>query len=198
MRLSLVGIIIIVAALIGCQANGTDNSEPPVRVENHEDKTIAEEKPNLFITPLTLGRELSQVSPYIMFNYGLHKSKGPIYLFTTSYEQMEYEEDNLENLIVGILFINQGDLHEPPLGFYIYGERHPDFITSVNFCIHEDEIVDEKEWTVSIFARTSCVFDAQAKAGSLHVTYKPDEAVFVNQEKYKYNFHKGGFSYSPE
>jgi len=55
--------------------------------------------------------------------------------------------------------------------------------------------VDEVEWTVSIFASHSCVFDAQVKAGSLRVTYKPDEAVFVNQKKYKYNFRKGGFSF---
>ena len=167
--------------LLGCNATGQDNTaEPKEQEQTPNSKVNTEEKPNLFITPLKLGKELSQVSPYIMLNYAFHKSKSPVYLFTTPYEQMEYEK---ENLIVGVMFISNGDLHEPPLAFYIYGEKHPDFITSVTFCIHEDKSENGSEKKLSIFASHSCQFDAQAKAGSIEVVYQTDETLLINQKK---------------
>jgi len=193
MRQCLIAMIASTSALLGCDAAGQGStSEAKEQAQTFEDKVNDEEQPDLFITPLTLGKELSQVSPYIMLNYGFHKSESPIYLFTTSYEQMEYEE---ENLIVGLMFISNGDLHEPPLAFYIYGEKHPDFITSVTFCINEDEPTNENVKKLSIFASHSCVFDAQAKAGSIEVVYKSDETLLINQKKYKYDYNT--FKFSP-
>ena len=181
--------------LFGCDATGQDNiSETEEKDQAIEAKVKIKEPPNLFITPLTLGKELSQVSPYIMFNYRLQKSESPVYVFTTSYEGMEYDGDDL---IVGVMFISNGDLQEPPLAFYIYGEKHPDFITSVTFCIHEDETTNERVKKFSIFASHSCVFDAQAKAGSIEVIYKADETLLINQKKYKYDYDSFKFS-SPQ
>jgi hypothetical protein len=181
--------------LIGCNATSQDNSsQQEEQAQTPEAEVKIKEQPNLFITPLTLGKELSQVSPYIMFNYRLQKSEHPAYIFTTSYEEMEYDGDNL---IVGVMFISNGDLQEPPLAFYIYGEKHPDFITSVTFCIHEDETTNERVKKFSIFASHSCVFDAQAKAGSIEVIYKADETLLINQKKYKYDYDRFKFS-SPQ
>ena len=117
MRQFLLTMIASTVTLIGCNATSQDNSsQQEEQAQTPEAEVKIKEQPNLFITPLTLGKELSQVSPYIMFNYRLQKSEHPAYIFTTSYEEMEYDG---ENLIVGVLFLSNGDLHEPPLAFYI-------------------------------------------------------------------------------
>jgi len=184
------------AILLGCNAASQDDTsvlEEQQKVVETEEKV--KKQPNLFITPLRLGKELSQVSPYIMFNYRLQTSEHPVYVFTTSYEGMEYDG---ENLIVGIMFLSNGDLQEPPLAFYIYGEKHPDFITSVTFCIHENNPVNEGDKKLNIFASHSCLFDAQAKAGSIEVVYKTDETLLINQKSYKYDYETFKFSPSEE
>lgn len=195
MRQCLILLIVSTTSLMGCNATGQDKTiESKEQPQIHDNKVKIEEQPNLFITPLRLGDELIQVSPYIMLNYRLQKSESPVDVFTTSYEQMEYEG---ENLIVGILFISQGDLHEPPLAFYIYGEKHPDFITNVTFCINVDEAPDDNEKKLSIFASHSCLFDAQAKEGSIEIIYKADETLLINQKQYKYDYEAFKFS-SPQ
>jgi len=184
MRQFLLTMIASTVTLIGCSATSQDNSsQQEEQAQTPEAEVKIKEQPNLFITPLTLGKELSQVSPYIMFNYRLQKSEHPAYIFTTSYEEMEYDG---ENLIVGVLFLSNGDLHEPPLAFYIYGKKHPDFITSVTFCIHKNETEGEKK--LSIFVSHSCLFDAQAKESSIEVVYKADETLLINQKSYKYDY----------
>lgn len=187
-----VGVIITLSlSMTSCQAQtapsieNADNSQAQ-EVEPKQIEILSEPSDVTAVTPLRLGKKITQVSPYVMANYGFQKLAGAenfqISLFTTAYESMIYEN---ENPIVAVLFIQRGDLQEMPLGFYVYGDLDPEFSDTLNFCIFDDDVENE----LTVYASYSCKLEQAPSTGAITLEFNLGEnSVAINgREKHQLN-----------
>ena len=187
-----VGVIITLSlSMTSCQAQtapsieNADNSQAQ-EVEPKQIEILSEPSDVAAVTPLRLGKKITQVSPYVMANYGFQKLAGAenfqISLSTTAYESMIYEN---ENPIVAVLFIQRGDLQEMPLGFYVYGDLDPEFSDTLNFCIFDDDIENK----LTVYASYSCKLEQAPSTGAITLEFNLGEnSVAINgREKHRLN-----------
>lgn len=192
LNISKIAVSVIMAlsfSMTSCQAQthpsikNADNSQAQ-EVEPKQIEILSKSSDVAAITPLRLGKKITQVSPYVMANYGFQKLAGAenfqISLFTTAYESMIYEN---ENPLVAILFIQRGDLQEMPLAFNVLGDLNPEFSDTLNFCVFDDTIENK----LTVYASYTCKLEQAPSTGAITLEYNLGEnSVAINgREKYQ-------------
>lgn len=178
-------------SLNSCQAQTAPNLEnaddsQAAEAELLQIETLPESSNVATVTPLRLGKKITQVSPYIMANYGFQKLAGAenfqISLFTSAYETMVYEN---ENPLVAILFIQRGDLQEIPLAFYVLGDLDPEFSDTLNFCVFDADVENK----LIVYASYSCDSGKAPSTGAITIEFNlgSNGVVIDGREKYQLN-----------
>jgi len=166
-------------------AEEADNSQV-VPSEELGNEALSQNESYASITPLQIEKKVSQLSPYIMVNYGFQKLVGAehfqVSLFAAHTEDMIYED---EKPIVAIMFVSRGDLQETPLAFYIAGELNPEFNDRLNFCVLDGDDEDR----LIIYAIDSCHAGKAPYIGSITVQLNlSDNSVIIDgKKKYQLN-----------
>lgn len=190
-KLSIGVFIALSFSMTSCQAQtapSTENTDglQAVEEEPKQIEVLSEPSGLVAVTPLRLGKKITQVSPYIMANYGFQKLAGAenfqISLFTTAYESMVYEN---ENPLVAILFVQRGDLQEMPLAFYVFGDLDPEFSDILNFCVFDDDIENK----LTVYASYSCNLGKAPSTGAITIEFNlADNSVAIDgREKHQLN-----------